>query len=338
MSHTSICFCCLLYILSMYLYYASSTTISTKPRKNHISHVRHCEVCALTFKNVPEYERHLAGKSHKLRLSSVPDDLREEFRLSAPHWAENCNPDDVMTPWKEEELSSLGFKYRSTCLHPGPKLSDLRGKQKARIWRYVRDAIGQGHYKELSTIIAHAETTRVKELFESIESFKFVSNFIITAQRTLKESGCPPLVKICELACGHGLVGILLAYRFPHMQVSLYDIQRRPLFDSYLESWGKFGHTLDPNEKDPLCNLKFYEKDIKCAEGEGSINDCVVVCLHGCNEVNEIAVDMTLRGTNSVWCAMPCCIAKDLYSTTTINVEEDNMRYVFLFYVFYFIF
>ena len=53
------------------------------------------------------------------------------------------------------------------------------------------------HFKELATIISAVDLDdaghiRVKELFESIEAFKFIANFIISAQRTRKLLSQPP--------------------------------------------------------------------------------------------------------------------------------------------------
>ena len=47
----------------------------------------------------------------------------------------------------------------------------------------------------------------MKELFESVEAFRAADNFIIACQRHR------PIRRIVDVACGHGLVGLLLAYR-----------------------------------------------------------------------------------------------------------------------------
>jgi len=106
--------------------------------------------------------------------------------------------------------------------------------------------MGMAHFKELATIISAVDLDdaghiRVKELFESIEAFKFIANFIISAQRTRKLLSQPPLESVFEIACGHGLVGLLLAYRFPNLQIYMYDLLRRPSFTVYLRAWEKHG-------------------------------------------------------------------------------------------------
>ena len=44
------------------------------------------------------------------------------------------------------------------------------------------------------------------------------------------------------MGCGHGLVGLLIAYRFPDMQVVLYDLQKRRGFDVLVEAFELHGH------------------------------------------------------------------------------------------------
>jgi tRNA1(Val) A37 N6-methylase TrmN6 len=46
---------------------------------------------------------------------------------------------------------------------------------------------------------------------------------------------------IYDLACGHGLLGVMLAHRFPRLRVVCVDLKRRPAFDHYLEVYRGFG-------------------------------------------------------------------------------------------------
>ena len=72
---------------------------------------------------------------------------------------------------------------------------------------------------------------RVKELLESVEVASDAASFI-----TLVAKGAPVDV-IYDVACGHGLVGILLAYRFPRRRVVCIDLERRDGFDHCLKAW-----------------------------------------------------------------------------------------------------
>ena len=60
----------------------------------------------------------------------------------------------------------------------------------------------------------HPKSLRVKELFETIESFRLIEKQIAGVNAAAKKSGSKRIDTIYDLACGHGLLGVLLAYRF----------------------------------------------------------------------------------------------------------------------------
>ena len=115
------------------------------------------------------------GKKHLKKMAQTPkteQELLEEFEMNAPNWfSADVTSKDVASPWSREELSTLELKYRHTTLHPSTMMHDLNGRQKARLWRYCRDALGKGTYSEVATILAAVDSEadghlRVKELFE----------------------------------------------------------------------------------------------------------------------------------------------------------------------------
>ena len=302
--------------------------------KNHASCIRNCDICGIQFKKIPEWERHMAGKRHADQLARFagPESVWEEFASSAPLWTSACNISDVAAVWRNEELSTLDFKFRSTCLHPSPVIGSLKSHTRARVWRYIRDVMGLSYYPELAAIMVAADEdeyghVRVKELFESLESYKVISNFIIAAQRTGTQNGYPPIERIVEVACGHGLVGILLAYRFRNLEVHLYDLYKRPTFEAFLRAFESKGIKLYKEDKMVLPNIKFYEEDMRNAKP--NVLNSIVVCLHGCNDVNEMAIEMAIEEKASGWAVMPCCILKDQYlgEECNIHLSEDNVRY-----------
>lgn len=161
------------------------------PSKNHVSCQRVCTICNLNFKRISEYERHINGKSHLSMLKRnniTEEEIYSEFLLSAPNWYHpDIKPKDLIDLWNYDELSTLGLKYRANNLHASPILKVLNPNQKARIYRYIRDIMGVGYYTELASILAAVDNDefghiRVKELFESLESYKVISNFIISAR------------------------------------------------------------------------------------------------------------------------------------------------------------
>ena len=288
---------------------------------------------------------------------------------------------NVSKLWSNDELSTLQFKFRATCLHPSTMMKHLQPHQKCRVWRYLRDAMGVGFYTEVATIMAavdafigeaeedggdgkgegegeeegekgrvpvstygpgsnrdryakqHASLgfLRIKELFESFEAYRVLSNFILAAEKR------GPVPRIVELGAGHGLVGILLAYRFPHIEVVLFDRTRRGIFDIFLECWERHGHEsplleqytggLEPRPNAALPNVRFVEGDISQADNPETLPPgSVVVCVHGCNEVNQLAIEMALKHS-CAWIAMPCCIRKDMYLGANVLIESDDVRH-----------
>ena len=313
---------------------------NTRMKKNHAAFSRRCEVCNLEFRVEAGYEEHMQSKRHAANLKywKEPSDVYIEFKSTCPGWAEGTSVQDVARLWdRENELSSpeLALKFRHTTLSPSPKVSDLSPYQKARLWRYLRSAIGPGlstHFKEIAQILYYVDThpkatssLRVKEIFESIEAFNLIENFIVATQRTRRSIGQPPVNRIVEVAAGHGLVGMLLAYRFSNIHVSLYDLFKRDSYDLYLEAFERGGgHKSRPENACVLPNLDFHEADMLQAREEITGNT-MVFSVHGCNEVNEDTI-LLARDAEAPWAVIPCCIRQGMYvgSTAAINLREDE--------------
>jgi hypothetical protein len=132
-----------------------------------------------------------------------------------------------------------------------------------------------------------------------------------------------PIDKVVEIACGHGLVSLLLAYRFPDIQFCLYDLEKRISFDLYLKYFELYGQKLQTNTQ-VLPNIKFYESDMRLAEAVITSNS-IVVAIHGCNDVNQVSIEMAVA-KNAAWAVMPCCIQKDLYlgQQCLFQLEDDD--------------
>lgn len=291
-----------------------------------------CEVCGLDFKKQLEYERHLAGRRHAENLVTYvpPEAIWREFQQC--HWSKECSPSDVAGMWRDEELSSLDLKYRVNCLHPTPTVGRLKPLQRARIWRYIRDCMGP-YYTELGNILAAVDLDeeghlRVKELFENIEAFKAISRFILATNRTRNSIQLEPLQNVVELAGGHGLLSVLLAYRFPQLNIACYDLLKRPTFEAFLRAFETLGIPR-PGKQRVLPNIQFHEKDIQLSVNEIS-SQTIVVCLHGCGEINEISINLAVD-REAGWIVMPCCIKKGQYLHESCNVLlDDDTRYQML--------
>ena len=157
----------------------------------------------------------------------------------------------------------------------------------------------------------------------SFETYHVVENLLISAQRTCEKTQSDPIDKVVEIACGHGLVSLLLAYRFPDIQFCLYDLEKRISFDLYMKHFEKHGQKLKTNTK-VLPNIQFYECDMRLAE-DVITSSSVVVAIHGCNDVNQVSIEMA-QVKHAAWVVMPCCIQKDLYlgQHCLFQLEDDD--------------
>ena len=62
------------------------------------------------------------------------------------------------------------------------------------------------------------------------------------------------------------------------------------------------------------------------ARAEGSL----VLCTHGCNEVNIVAVDLA-RGAGAGWMVLPCCLQAAHYLPEASSLKfSDEQRYAVL--------
>jgi hypothetical protein len=292
-------------------------------------HKYHCKQCAVGFKKLKNFQEHLIGKKH-IRVESEWASAKGDYISDAPTWSNNDNVVDddgndnidVCTLWRESEIST--FPHRFSCIDPSVKISNLSPQLRARFWRYLRDSFGK-HYPELAPILHHVYITfpqylRVKELFESLESFRIVSSIIVMAQEAAKSAGSESkgsssssskenIETIYDLACGHGLVGILLAYRFPTKKVVCVDLEERESFHAFKAAFNELGESY--MGAIPLSNLEYRGANLLTVESELT-ESSFLVALHACNEANKDVVDMA-RGADAAWAVMPCCIRSKLY-------------------------
>jgi hypothetical protein len=166
---------------------------------------------------------------------------------------------------------------------------------------------------ELSAIVAeisrrYPKHLRVKELFETLALYTRVGQAIYEQWRVGN------VETIYEFACGHGLLGVLLAYRFPKLPVICIDLEKRPAFDHYLEVARDAGVTLQ--------NIAYIEGDFR---DHTIAPNSFVVCIHACNEATEAALEMAVAA-GAHYAAMPCCIRDGIYFRR-INHLDDQQRY-----------
>jgi len=273
-------------------------------------------------------------------------------------WVERCEDEDdallVGPAWHFSELATPGWQKRQSGLHLDPSwtLAEMPRHYRLRLWRYLASVLSTEKapkdWPSLPQILAEADWSliRVKELFESCEVARLVQRLVAVAEKVR------PVTHIYDLACGHGLVGMLLAHRYPTKIILGVDLERRSSFDAVVQRWRDSEaylaykqKTADiPGHTAPLDNLEFLEGDayqqvpaewMKSGKPEGAL----VLSVHGCNTATPQAIELAEQN-KFVWLVMPCCFDEALYLPTTpvrpsgrpgqASGLRDASRYVFV--------
>ena len=264
--------------------------------------------------------------------------------------------------WSMKDLDE--FPMRANCLSTHTRFSDLSGALRVRMLEYLSTSVTT--MPELAGIILAMEKVspeyiRVKEVIESVEAFKVIVAYLNTAEQSAKKR----FEEFFDLACGHGLVGVLLAYAFPQRTVRSFDWKRRKSFYAFAsafasmrassETWSsasidwdeaqrfepsnRFENSKSSPDSDAfddgdeqnmaLDNIKFTRGDIDAAKTFVN-SQSFVVALHGCNEANKSSVEMAIDA-GAGWVVMPCCIKSNLYlPECTVTKLSDDAKYAFL--------
>lgn len=216
----------------------------------------YCSTCSLSFAKAKQLHQHLAGKRHAAN-EALAASLWTEYRQSS--WWDSSVPEEaVASAWSLDDfLAELPRRSRSSrpddallgvgstgCLSPHLTLCSLPPAKRARLWRYLRELMPSRPalpevFHELG--VRHGRFARVKEILESCEVYRHAEAAVLAAEAAATgadaASAAPPLTSVFDAACGHGLVGLLLAYRFPWLRLASCDLSRRPAYDAYLEAW-----------------------------------------------------------------------------------------------------
>ena len=162
---------------------------------------------------------------------------------------------------------------------------------------------------------------RVKELFETIEACHITANYLAELLKSREH----PIKTVFDVACGHGLLGVLIAYRFPKIQVVCVDKQQREAYTNYVTVVSELGEKAEGEEK-CLSNLGHMEGDLTAIPYD---KDTYVVCIHGCNEATKLALEHA-RSAQAAWAVVPCCIRDELYDAQRIKCgKDDDLRHAF---------
>jgi hypothetical protein len=154
-----------------------------------------------------------------------------------------------------------------------------------------------------SVLVHHPKHLRVKELLESVECFRVIESYLMANLKRRE------IQRVLDLCCGHGLLGLLIGYRFPHLQrVVCVDIAPSGAFADYKEAFARVEEAAVGSGK--RCrNVELVTAD---ARDVAITPDTLCVCIHGCNDISKVVLTRAVAGGAS-YAVMPCCIVDGLY-------------------------
>ena len=259
--------------------------------------------------------------SVRRRRESKQDRVAEQNRrLMAKRTAEDKRA-TRRSPWSPENLDL--FPRRGSTLDQHAQVAAQPPHLLAMISMYLSSSVSHEVEAAMRRVWErHPTSLRVKELFETLETFKLIHRQLSIIQARASKCKRPhdSIDHVYDLACGHGLLGVLVAHRFSSLRVVCVDLERRPAFDHYCDAF----------QGDPSCsldNLEFVEGDLAAVEIPGK---SFVLSVHACNEANKTCISMAVAA-QAGFAAMPCCIRDGLYdSVQSVRHMDDDTRYAIM--------
>jgi hypothetical protein len=180
----------------------------------------------------------------------------------------------------------------------------------------------------------HPQQLRTKELCETLESVTLIGADInaLLSKENDPTGNRKRSMTIFDLACGHGLGGMLLAYRFPSIKVVCIDKEERPCWTTYLAAFEKFGVKANKQDTSVTANVSFKVGDIMSSAVFQPQNGDYLMCLHGCNELSPFVLSKA-QSYKSGFAVMPCCLRDGMLGVTTSSsnnnwgIVDDTARY-----------
>lgn len=260
---------------------------------------------------VPAREEMRTGRKRKKDAK-----LKKKAKDSA-----QCSP---ASPWDASLDGLTAFPMSATTLDPSVKVAELDPESRELAFSYITGCMKAS--PELRTIfesfVAEApQALRVKELFETMECFKQAADFAVQANKVR------PIECIYDLACGHGFLGALLAYRFPHKRIVCVDLERRSGFDHLVRAFEMHGEAQQPTSPNStvLGNLEFFEGDLSESLREMK-PESFALSVHGCHEATRDVIEGA-RAAGSAWGVMPCCIRDGIYLPCGVKGAKVSMAF-----------
>ncbi|KAL7530891.1 hypothetical protein ACHAXR_003736 [Thalassiosira sp. AJA248-18] len=251
-----------------------------------------------------------------------------------------------------DELFEKDLPRSANVICSNSMVNDLADAAKKKLKEYIMERCpGSAEIVDIIFWVAKTQPNelRTKELCETLEAVTLIGasiNALLASSDSSDSSSTidsrrrRETMTIYDLACGHGLGGALLAYRFPEIvRVVCIDMERRPCWITYREAFEKFGIKARKDDTAVMTNLTFQVGDIMATTGDDDDNSIFqpargdyLMCLHGCNELSPFVLTTALKyGTG--FAVMPCCLRDGLLgvSTTSSNnnwgIIDDTARY-----------
>jgi hypothetical protein len=268
----------------------------------------------------------------KRRREAKRERVANEAKRMAEKQALKARQEARRGGWKSDFLSL--YPSRGSTLDQHAQVSSLEPDLQKKIELYLlssfsrlRGGGGDGAEAVLRAFKSLWETCdtalRVKELFETVESFKHIYKQVAMLRARADELQRPQdaLEHIFDLACGHGLLGVLLAHALPRVRVTCVDLQPRPTWTQYHAA---FSSALSPGV---LTNLTFVQEDLALVDIPAQ---SLVLSIHACNDANRTCIEKALDA-RAAYALMPCCIRNGIYDKVRrVRHLEDDARHALM--------
>jgi len=236
-----------------------------------------------------------------------------------------------------DDLFSKHLPRSANVIDSNSMVNDIQGEPRHLLKAYVTERC-PGSLELVDALFWVAEhypqQLRTKELCETLESVTLIGADInaLLSKENDPSGDRKRSMTIFDLACGHGLGGMLLAYRFPSIKVVCIDKEERPCWTSYREAFEKFGVKANKQDTSVTANLTFKVGDIMSSEVFQPQNGDYLMCLHGCNELSPFVLS-TGQSYKTGFAVMPCCLRDGMLGVTTSSsnrnwgIVDDTARY-----------
>ena len=296
-----------------------------------------CEICSLRLEKKKHLEEHERGKKHRIAVERA-EYFWESYRGSS--WYDPDAPRSAVANAFSFDAFLEGMVRRTRmggvqpvltadgdgCVSPHVSLAHLDATKRAMLFRYLDEYARDTQYARVLLRLERnhgSKFTRIKEIMESVETYRKV---VLLVQRPSAEAG--GLGGIHDVACGHGLAGLLLAAHYPEVPLVSSDLHRRDSYAAHLQAWREEGVELG-NARFVQANFTELYDSTRDADSASIAPNSLVLCVHGCNDASKAAVQLAQEHAAG-WAVVPCCMQNNYAPSVESLRLSDEHRYVLL--------